>query len=236
VIFVFSASKKEKIFKVLFVNICMFGWFSRKKEVEALKKETKQGFDSVKKDINSVGEWIKHLNSEKDLQKEDLREIKGVLSSINDELEGVKNVVSVMGEIKKPGIFQTPGQVFKQQTAVQGVQTAVQTGVQTPNLDLFSITERAIIWVLLNADLKLSYEDIGAILGKEKATIRGQLNNIKQKGGFIEEIVERNGKKRVYIPDNIKEKLLKKAKVRVGKGKKQRKTRKKVKKKVKNKS
>ena len=88
----------------------------------------------------------------------------------------------------------------------------MQTGVQTPNLNEFSITERAIITILLHTDMKLSYEDLGVMLGKEKATIRGQINAIKQKSeGVIEEVSEKNGKKRVFVPENIKEKLLKKA-------------------------
>jgi|SaaInlV_200m_DNA_2_1039689.scaffolds.fasta_scaffold04263_5 chromosome segregation protein len=208
----------------------MFGWIFKKKEVASIKKETKQGFESVKKDMNSIGEWIKHLNSEKDSQKEELREVKEILSSINEEIEGIKNIVSIMGEIKKPGLFEKNKQLFKQQTAVYAVQTAVQTGVQTPNLGLFSLTERAIIWVLLNTDMKLSFEDIGSILGKEKATIRGQINHIKQKSEVIEEIIEKNGKKRVFIPENIKKIMLKKAKVRVEDKGKAKKTKKAVKK------
>ena len=102
------------------------------------------------------------------------------------------------------------------QTDDYGVQTAVQTAVQTPNLSIMSITERAIIGILLNSDMKLSYEDIATILGKEKSTIRGQINSIKLKNdSLIEEDIERNGKKRVYITREMKEKLLKKAKVRV---------------------
>ena len=208
----------------------MFGWIFKKKEVASIKKETKQGFESVKKDMNSIGEWIKHLNSEKDSQKEELREVKEILSSINEEIEGIKNIVSIMGEIKKPGLFEKNKQLFKQQTAVYAVQTGVQTGVQTPNLGLFSLTERAIIWVLLNTDMKLSFEDIGSILGKEKATIRGQINHIKQKSEIIEEIIEKNGKKRVFIPENIKKIMLKKAKVRVKGLKKVKKSKKAVKK------
>ena len=68
----------------------------------------------------------------------------------------------------------------------------------------------------MNSEMKLSYEDLALMLGKERATIRGQINAIKQKNeGLIEEIVEKNGKKRVFIPQEIREKMLKKAKVRV---------------------
>lgn len=197
----------------------MFGWFSRKKEVERLKDDTKKGFESVKKDITSIGTWIKHLDSEKDSQKKEVEDLKSVLSTIQEEIEGLKNVVSIMNEMKPRAKNQTPKQVFDEQPAVYAVQTGVQTGVQTPNFDNFSVTERAIIWVLINADMKLSYDDIASILGKERSTVRGHLNRIKQKSeGLIEEIVEQNGKKRVFIPENVREKLLKKAKVRVKKG------------------
>ena len=109
-------------------------------------------------------------------------------------------------------------QAFKQgqtavykQTAVQGVQTAVQTGVQTAFLGNLSVMERAIVWVLLNTDMKLSCEDIAAILNKERATIRGQLNSIKQKNeGLIDEISEKNGKKRFFVNSETKDVLLSK--------------------------
>lgn len=194
----------------------MFWGLFGKKEAENLKEETRRSFDSVKKDINNVSEWIRHLDHEKNSQKKEMEDIKEILSSIQEEMEGVKNVVSMISEVKSNRVFTTPKQLFNKQTAVYPVQTAVQTAVQTPNLNQFSITERAILWVLLNTEMKLSYDDIAAMLGKERSTIRGQINIIKQKGeGIIEELIERNGKKRVFIPDNIKEKMLKKTKVRV---------------------
>ena len=117
-------------------------------------------------------------------------------------------------------VFKTPTAVEGKQTAVYAVQTGVQTGVQTPNFENFSVTERAILWLLLNYEEKLSYDDLAAMTGKEKSTIRGQINTIKAKSeGLIEEVVEKNGKKRVFIPEEMKEKLLKKAKVRVKKSK-----------------
>ncbi len=219
----FLSSINKKIFKAMNINISMFGWFFGKKEVESLKEDTKKGFETVKRDINSISVWIKHLESEKNLQKRDTEEIKEILSSINDEVESLKNVISIMNELKPVGVFKTPKQVFTKQTGVYAVQTGVQTGVQTPNLDQFSVTERAIIWVLLNSDMRLSYDDLAAVLGKERSTIRGHLNRIKQRGGgLIAEVIEKNGKKRIFIPEEIREKLLKKSKVRVSHKKKRR--------------
>jgi len=196
----------------------MFGWFFGKSGVEQLKEDTKKGFESVKKDVNSAGTWIKHLDSEQNLQKRDIEEIKEVLSSVQTEIEGLKNIVVIMNELRPGRKNQTTKQLFDKQTPVYAVQTGVQTGVQTPNFDHFSVTERAILWVLLNSDLRLGYDDLAAMLGKERSTIRGHLNRIKQKSdGLIEETVEKNGKKRVFVPEEMKEKLLKKVKVRSGK-------------------
>lgn len=194
----------------------MFGWFSRKKEAKRVEEDTKRGFEAVKKDITAVTGWIKHLDSEKNSQKKDIDELKGSLASMQEEIDGMKNILSIMNDVKPKQLFKTPKRVLDKQTAVYAVQTGVQTSVQTPNFNQFSVTERAILWVLLNSDMRLSYEDIASILGKEKSTIRGQINNIRQKGeGLVEEVIESNGKKRVFIPEEIKEKMLKKSKVRI---------------------
>jgi seryl-tRNA synthetase len=194
----------------------MFWFLGQKKEIEKVKEDTKKGFETVKKDIASVSEWIKHLDSEKNLQKKEIEELKEILSSVKNEIEGLKNVLSFMNEVKTNRVFKTSKQMLIKQTPVYAVQTGVQTGVQTPNLSSFSVTERAIIWILLNTDMKLSYDDIAAMTGKERSTIRGQINTIKQKSeSLIEEEIEKNGKKRVFIPEEMKEKMLKKAKVRV---------------------
>lgn len=199
------------------------GWwfFGSQKEVEHVEEDTKRGFEAVKKDITAISGWIKYLNSEKNLQKKDIEELKEKLSTIQEETEGLKNIISFIGEIKNSKIPKQSKHMFNKQTDVYAVSTGVQTGVQTLNLDNFSVTERAILWVLLNNEMKLSYDDLAAMLGKEKATIRGQINSIKQKNrDIIEEIIEKNGKKRVFILENIKEKLLKKQKVRVEKQRK----------------
>jgi predicted transcriptional regulator len=196
----------------------MFWFFGKKKEIEVLKEDTKRGFESVKKDITAVSGWIKHLDSERNLNKKEMEEIKESLATIEKEVEGLKNVLSMMNELKMPRVFKTTKQVFNKQQGVYAVQTGVQTAVQTPKLDQFSITERAILWVLLNTDMKLSYDDLASMLGKERSTIRGQINRIRQKSDtLIEEITEQNGKKRVFIPENIRENILKKTKVRIKK-------------------
>ena len=201
-------------------NIVMFWVMTNKKRVHEVREETRKGFESVKKDITSVSEWIKHLDSEKTTQKNDINSLKQSITSINKEINELKETVNMMSVLipnsKNKQMFKTNSHLSNKQTDVFNVQTGVQTSVQTPNLSIFSITERAIIGVLLNSDMKLSYEDLAALLGKGKSTIRGQINTIKSKNdSIITENIEKNGKKRVYIPQEIKEKLLKRRKVRV---------------------
>ncbi len=198
----------------------MFGFFKTKNKIEEVRKETKLGFETVKKDIFSVGEWIKHLDSEKKVHKKDLDVIKSDLSSMKEEIDELKTLVSTILDLNTNshlnGLFKSNKPLLNKQTDVSYVQTVIQTGIQTPNLKNFSVTERAILLVLLNTDMKLSYEDLAAMMNKEKSTIRGQINSIKSKSeGLIEETVEKNGKKRVFIPLELKEKILKKQKVRI---------------------
>jgi len=192
-------------------------WFfsqkAEKKDLDFLKDAVQTGFNSVKNDFNKTTTWIKHLDTQDTTLKQDISDLHEELASIKEELENVKNMIAIVGE---RSTFKQPQTVFNKQTASKGVLNGVQTGVQTAFLDSLSTTERAIVFVLLNSDMKLSYEDLAAILGKRKATIRGQINAIKQKSeGLIEEIIGENNKKRVFIPEKTKEILLKSGKVRV---------------------
>ncbi|GEM_PF-281848 len=216
----------RKVFKGGLSRYFMFGWFKKKADVddvERLRYAVQTGFNNVKQDFSNTSTWIKHLNQKGDQQKEEISEIYDELSSIRSEIENLKNMIDILGNKK---LFKQQQTVFNKQTAVEAVQTPVQTAVQTSFLDNFldnlSVTERAIVWVMLNSEMKLSYDDLAAMLGKERATIRGQVNSIKQKSdGLVEEIMGKNNKKRFFIPDQIKGMMLKKAKVRIkrnGKG------------------
>jgi len=206
----------------------MLEWlFGKKKEVEKLKEEVRGSFSSVKNDINSVSEWIKHLNKQEEHDKQAISDINVRLSSIEMDLEGIKNLLAFMDGKFSKRLFKQQRRKIEEQTAVEAVQMGVQTPVQTGEIGIYnlSVMERALVYVLLNTDMKLSYDDLASMLGKTRATVRGQINSIKQKSeGLIEEIIEKNGKKRVFIPEGTKEKLLKSVKVRVKKGDKSKKS------------
>src|SRR3989344_1644084 len=179
----------------------MFWWFS-KKRLEELEERTEKSFSAVKKDIEAVGKWIKHLEKQ-DKQLFDVFSIlKEELSSIREEIDGLRECVSLVVDNKKNKQVFKKLPVLDRQTGVGSVQNAVQTAVQTGSfyetLNGLSSNERLLMFALMNSDMKLSYEDLALLLGKERSTIRGQINSIKQKSeGLIEELIEKNGKKRI---------------------------------------
>ena len=189
----------------------MFDWLfgtSKKK----LEEETKESFSRVKRDMDSVGKWIKHLDMQDKQLFDLLNEMRAELSSIRDELGSVREGLDLVAEeaANKQVFKKLP--VFDKQTPIEDVYNAVQTGVQTGSfydiLKNLSSNERLVVFTLMNSDMKLSYEDLALLLGKERSTIRGQINAIKQKSeGLVEEMTEKNGKKRVFVPEHMKEKL-----------------------------
>lgn len=204
----------------------MFGWLFGGSD-KNFKENIENSFSSVRDDMEKVGKWIKHLDEQDKQLFELVSELKGELSTIKGDIWGLREDVGALGDGEKNKQLFKKLPVLGKQVAVEGVQEAVQTPVQTGNLYeiLKNLTsnERMIVFTLINAGegMKLSYEDLALLLGKEKSTIRGQINAIKQKSeGLIEEITEKNGKKRVYVVPEIREKLVKYAKVRVGGGKK----------------
>ena len=208
---------------------CMF-WFSGKKRMQNLENDTKKSFESVKNDVDNIGKWIKHLDSKDKQLFEMKKQLSEDLSTLKEDILDLKETFEQLQagmQFKQVSKKQT---AVGKQTAVCGVQEPVQTGVQTANLygilDGLTGNEKLVVWTLLNSadEMKLSYEDIARLLGKERSTIRGQINSIKQKSeGLLRETTEPNGKKRVFIEEEIKEKLSKYAKVRVRQGKKSRK-------------
>src|SRR3972149_769253 len=199
----------------------MFDWIFGSK-TKKLEEETKKGFSAVREDMDKIGTWLKHLKDDDKQLFEMISGLKNEISTIKGDLGEVRESIDLAVEQHTNKHLFKKLPVLHKQTAVDDVQEAVQTTVQTGNfydiLKNLSSNERLIVFALLNSEngMKLSYEDLALLLGKERATIRGQINAIKQKSeGLIEEIVEKNGKKRVFVPEEIREKLLKYAKVRV---------------------
>jgi len=189
-------------------------WGKQKEESEGIREEVQRAFSKVKDDFKKTGEWINHLHTRDAHHEHGLNELNERLSYLEQEMGEIRHFLSFFG----PGVFKQlskqPSTAVDKQTAVEAVQTGVQTAVENGFLRHLSTMERAIVWVLLNTELKMSYEDVAAVLGKERSTIRGQINSIRQKSeGLIEEVTERNGKKRIYVPEHMKNLLLKSVKL-----------------------
>lgn len=198
----------------------MLGLFRHKKRVEKLRTEVQDSFNHVKRDFNKVGEWIKHLDDKHVSHADEITNIKDQLLTIHEDLMGLKDFVSFFGPQISKGLSKQTQTGGVKQPLSSAVQTPVQTGVQTDILENLTVMERAIVWALLNSEMKLSYEDLAALLGKDKSTIRGQINAIKQKNeSLIEESREANGKKRLYIPDEIRSIVVKSVKVKIKRSK-----------------
>jgi len=200
----------------------MFGWLFKDK-TEKIEENVRKGFSDVRKDIDVAGKWIKHLDKQDKQLFDMIYSLREELSSVKSDIEGLREGVEIAVEEEKNKQVFKKLPVLDKQTGVSGVQKAVKTAVQTGNfydiLKGLSANERLVVFTLMNSDMKLSYEDLAMLLGKERSTVRGQINSIKQKTeGLIEEISEKNGKKRVYVPEEIRQKLQKYAKVRVEKG------------------
>ena len=194
----------------------MFGIFRQKKRIDDLKKEVKESFDHVKKDFNKVGQWISHIDDKQKKNSSELENIKNQIIELKADLFEIKEYLSFFElDVGKRLSKQTQTKINKQ-TLDNVVQTPVQTPVQTDILSNLTVTERAIIWSLLNTEMNLSYEDLASLLGKDKSTLRGQVNSIRQKNEMlIKETKEATGKKRLFIPEEIKEKIIKNVKVRI---------------------
>jgi biotin operon repressor len=193
----------------------MWNLFGQKKDISKLKLEVLDSFDNVKKDFNKIGEWIKHLDDKHMSHEDEVSNIRDQLLSIQGDIIEIKDFISFFGPQLSRQLSKQQQTGGDKQASSIAVRTVVQTAVQTDILDNLTVMERAIVWALLNSDMKLSYEDLAALLGKSKSTIRGQINNIKQKGDIILEEQGAGGKKRLYVPDKTKNIIVKSLKVKV---------------------
>jgi hypothetical protein len=194
-----------------------FLFFGRKKEVDSTRID--ESFGKVKQDIGQISTWIKHLHEKDKHHEENIEQVMEEIIKIREDIDDIKGQVFMFEHMNKRQVFKQQQTAVYKQTPVYGVQTAVQTGVQTPYfneiLKTLSPSERLIVWILLNSEVHLSCEDVAALLGKQSNTVRGQLNGIKQKSeNLISEMLEKNGKKRYYIDEKIRDSLLKGLKIK----------------------
>ncbi len=186
----------------------MFGFFKKRddsvhKRIDDLHESLASSFSNLKKDMNEVSNWITHFKEKHKTHDESFEKVHQRLENIEKELEDIKAVWTRV---------QTGVQTRVGQTDVRLKQMSVQTNT-LEKLKNLSVTERQIVWIMLNSETKMTYDEFYMILGKNKSTLRGQINNIKLKSpGLIKEVVENDGTKRFYIDEDVKNEILNKGK------------------------
>jgi hypothetical protein len=147
-------------------------WPFGNNKIKDLEEKTQKGFESVKRDMDSVGKWVKHLD-DKDKQLFDLVfSLKEDISTLHDEINSLREAVNMMDvEKEKEQLFKKLP-VLDKQTDDLDVQKVVQTAVQTDNihgiLKNLSGNERILVFTLLNNEMKLSYEDLALFVGERE--------------------------------------------------------------------
>ena len=176
--------------------------FIKKKRFLKLEQDVEQAFKEVKKDFKRVASWIEFIEEELKSSEKGKKRL--------DEVEAAIKRIDEGQRFLEGGKLNSPKQDKHKQQTVVHVQTAVQTPVQTEKIKELTVNERMIVWALLNTESRMSHEDLSKILGKNKSTIRGQINTIKKKEpNLIEESLEISGKKRLYISEKSKKRVIK---------------------------
>ena len=189
-----------------------------------LNQDLENSFSNIKNDMENFGKWVVHLEKNRAGHHDRIKELENRIYLIEKMLEDVKSGQNFVQTASVSKHQQTSVRLKQTsvgvQTPVLAVQTPVQTAIQTTEvindgelqsiLKSLTVMERAVLWTLLNTDLKMSYDDLSILLGKDKSTLRGQINNIKRKSeSLLSEFTEISGKKKFYIDENIKKTILK---------------------------
>jgi len=203
----------------------MFSFFRRKKkhkEIEEkffdLHQSLHNSFSNIKDDMHNIGKWVSNFKEKHDDHHKKFELLNYRVNNMEEVLEEmrvvwtrVQTAVQTGGLSKQTQTDSRPNSrpTLSKQLSKQGKNSEGEA-LFVEKLRNLTMMERAVVWALLNTDLKLSYEDLSIALGKDKSTLRGQINNIKTKSeGLVEEYVEKEGKKRFFISEKNKTKILK---------------------------
>ncbi|MEK6940815.1 MAG: hypothetical protein AABW49_02855 [Nanoarchaeota archaeon] len=181
------------------------------KHMDGIQTSLKISFKHIKSDIKILTEWIDHFNNKHDKHEEEVEKINLNVLSLNKRIIDIEKVISSLSKqqtaVQTPVRFKQPQTDNRFKQLFEPVQIKQAGDTFTKNM---TPMERAIISVLLNTDLKLSYDDLRVAIGRDKSTIRGQVNNIKQKNSkLLKEVAESTGRKRFYIDEPTKNSILK---------------------------
>ena len=93
----------------------MFEWLFSTKKVKKLEEETKRSFSDVKRDMDVIGKWIKHLDKQDKQLFDVVYSFRNELSSVQEEIESLREGINVMDMgLKNKQVLKVFKKLFKQ--------------------------------------------------------------------------------------------------------------------------
>jgi len=194
----------------------MFWFFKKKKRdnhIEQrfvnLHKSLNGSFSNIKDDLSDVSKWLGHFKDKHNDHNKQFEIVNYRLTNIEEVLEELKDVWTRVQTAVQTGAVSKQTQTDSCPNSRPKLSKQQKNWTTLDVIKNLTMMERAVVWSLLNTDLKLSYEDLSVALGKDQSTLRGQINSLKTKcEGLIQEYVEKDGKKRFYVSEAKKNEVL----------------------------
>ncbi len=157
----------------------MVWWLFKKRDnleqkFDNLHNSLHDSFSNIKRDVDTVNKWLGHFKNRHhehdqklELLSQRISTIEEFLEDIPDVWKGVQTAVQTGGVSKQLQTDSRPNncpKLSKQLSKQYEEMTLIE------KIRKLTIMERAVVWALVNTDLKLSYEDLGKALGKDKST------------------------------------------------------------------
>ncbi len=177
------------------------------KKFKEINNSLTSSFLKIKEDILSISTHLGDLHTHKENHSELIKELDSRIKTLENFIEDILS--------NQPRVQTT--HVSKQtQTNVRPKRMSVPVQTEVlESLKRLTPMERSLVWALLNTDIRLSYSDLSRILGKDESTVRGQVSNIKRKtDDLVLEQSENSGQKRFYVEERVKNKIMRKYKVK----------------------
>lgn len=185
------------------------------------------------KDIDNLNKWISHLHETTKKQETAMREMEGNLSMAFEKYnQYLVDLYKVVMDLKTTNTQQStdaqvrPSVRLDDQVVAQTQENynqAIMTNQPLPeqvlpqNEDLSPLekyskiltrSEKNIIAEMCNTSQKLSYKDLAMVTNLSSNTVKNHICHIKNKGFPIHEKNDRNGIKRYFVPENIRNVLV----------------------------
>jgi predicted transcriptional regulator len=187
------------------------GWFGLTKsrdsnreieEIRRLKSSLQDSFFNVKRDMTSVGEWIKKFDSREKINEQRFKEIEKKLAMLQGMMEyHASSQKARQGE--RSIVHERVQSLERSNQSFMNVQTLKKVSKRLTPM------QKKVIALLSLAKKPLDYNTIAKELRISVVTVRRHINDIKRAGLEVKEKVSLDSKRKVfYIEEEIKERIL----------------------------